>query len=95
MKTASISKTKNHLSALLEEVQRGETVVITDHNRPIARLERLEQSPDGSDIPWLIQAGILSPAAQRPDIQALLKLPRAIAPQACLAAAVDEDREGR
>ena len=38
MKTASISQTKNQLSALLDQVWQGETIVITDHDRPVAKL---------------------------------------------------------
>ena len=38
MKTATISYTKNHLSALLEQVKRGETVTILDRTKPVARM---------------------------------------------------------
>ena len=38
MKTASITHTKNKLSALIDEVKRGETVLILDRGRPVARL---------------------------------------------------------
>lgn len=38
MKTASISATKNQLSALIERVRQGETILITDHDRPVAKL---------------------------------------------------------
>lgn len=39
MKKASISETKNRLSELLERVRRGESILITDRDRPVARLE--------------------------------------------------------
>lgn len=39
MKKASVSETKNRLSELLERVRRGETILITDRDRPVARLE--------------------------------------------------------
>jgi prevent-host-death family protein len=39
MKMASISETKDRLSALIDRVRHGETVVITDRNVPVARLE--------------------------------------------------------
>ena len=39
MKMASISETKDHLSALIDNVRHGETVVITDRSIPVARLE--------------------------------------------------------
>jgi prevent-host-death family protein len=35
---------KTHLSRLLKEVARGETIVITRHGRPIARLAPIEGS---------------------------------------------------
>ncbi len=38
MNTATISHTKNHLSAMLLRVQNGETIVILDRERPVARL---------------------------------------------------------
>lgn len=38
MKIASITETKNQLSALLEEVKAGEVVVICDRDQPVARL---------------------------------------------------------
>jgi prevent-host-death family protein len=39
MKIATISQTKNRLSALLDRVRHGETILIMDRDRPIARLE--------------------------------------------------------
>ncbi len=39
MRTATITEAKNRLSALIDRVQHGETVVITDRGRPVARLE--------------------------------------------------------
>ena len=38
METASISQTKNQLSALIDQVRQGEIIVITDHDRPVAKL---------------------------------------------------------
>ena len=38
MKTPSISQTKNQLSALIVQVRQGESIVITDHDRPVAKL---------------------------------------------------------
>ncbi len=38
MKTASISEAKNRLSAYIDMVRRGETVLITDRSRPVAWL---------------------------------------------------------
>lgn len=38
MREVQASEAKTHLPALLDEVERGETVVITRHGKPIARL---------------------------------------------------------
>ncbi len=38
MKTASILQTKNQLSALIDQVRQDETIVITDHDQPVAKL---------------------------------------------------------
>lgn len=38
MRTIQSSEAKVHLSELLDDVERGETIVITRHGRPIARL---------------------------------------------------------
>jgi len=46
MKIASITETKNQLSALLAEVRQGETVIIMDRGRPVARLEAVAQVAD-------------------------------------------------
>ena len=45
MKTASITETKNRLSGLLDEVRRGETILIMDRNHPIARIEPIMDTP--------------------------------------------------
>ncbi len=46
MKQATISYTKNHLSALLEQVKRGETITILDRTKPVARMVPIESSGD-------------------------------------------------
>jgi prevent-host-death family protein len=39
MKSASITEARNNLSALLDQVKEGESILITEHGRPVARLE--------------------------------------------------------
>ena len=39
MKTATLTETKNNLSALVDQVRHGETILILDRGRPVARLE--------------------------------------------------------
>ena len=50
MKKASLTDTKNNLSALVDQVQHGETILILDRGRPVARLEsvlRIGDDPEG------------------------------------------------
>ena len=72
MKKASITQTKNQLSALLDRVRHGETVLIMDRGRPVARLEPALQEGERNEagrLARLERAGILrraiSPARSR------------------------------
>jgi prevent-host-death family protein len=40
---------KTHLSALLERVERGESITITKHGRPVARLVPVGGGPDRAE----------------------------------------------
>ncbi len=47
METVGAFDAKTHLSALLERVEQGETIVITRHGRPVAQLSPVERrDPD-------------------------------------------------
>jgi|JI10StandDraft_1071094.scaffolds.fasta_scaffold07450_11 antitoxin (DNA-binding transcriptional repressor) of toxin-antitoxin stability system len=46
MSVATISYTKNNLSAILEKVKAGETVVILDRDKPIAQITKVDESDD-------------------------------------------------
>jgi prevent-host-death family protein len=63
MRKATITETKNSLSALLDRVQHGETVLITDRSRPIARLEPVtspgDPGPDEGRLARLERAGVI------------------------------------
>lgn len=78
MKIASITETKNQLSALLDKVRHGETILITDRDRPVARLE-----PVGNDdqvdlkgrLAHLERNGIIQRASGKPSKLILEKRP--------------------
>ncbi len=59
MKTASVSQTKNQLSALLDQVRQGEVVVITDHDRPVAKLTAIDSMDISGGIGMLERKGII------------------------------------
>lgn len=68
MKTATISQAKNHLSELLAGVKRGETVLILERDRPIARIVPIEPSQQSDDerLADLERRGIIRRAARPP-----------------------------
>lgn len=69
METTNISNLKNRLSEYLRKVRAGETVIILDRDRPIARIERIAGSEAGDErIARLEAQGIISrPTATLPD----------------------------
>ena len=54
MKSVGVYDAKTNLPRLLDEVQAGETVTITKHGKPIARIVPIPQVP--SDIDETIEA---------------------------------------
>lgn len=60
MKTANIAELKNHLSSYLLDVKRGEEVLISDRNVPIAKIVPLKNTDDFSiEELALASAGVL------------------------------------
>ena len=63
MKKASITEAKNSLSALIDRVRSGASVLIVDRGRPVARLEPVNGlGDDDSRLARLVRDGIVSPA---------------------------------
>ncbi len=77
MKSASVSETKNGLSALLDEVRRGETVLITHHGTPVARIERCDPADLAADAAAaaLVQRGVADPPRDALDVDGYLAAP--------------------
>lgn len=82
---ANISETKNRLSELLARVRRGETLVIMDRKRPVAKVEAL-------DAPAFHEG--LRPPQKTWNPASVLGLPLGgrLAPEESLARAVSEER---
>jgi prevent-host-death family protein len=61
MRTVSISEAKNGLSALLDQVKAGESVVITDRGVPVARIEPVTNRSDDDEgrLDRLERAGVI------------------------------------
>jgi prevent-host-death family protein len=100
MKTATISETKNGLSALLDRVRNGETVLITDRSRPIARLEPVatvaDPGPDEGRLARLERSGVIR-RARTGRLEEILRVPPPVAETGgdVLEALLDERRTGR
>lgn len=89
MKTAPVTDLKNRLSHYLRLVARGESVTITDHGQPVARLSRVEAS--SADTASLVAAGLArAPLAPLPPDFLERQLPVGDVRQALL-----EDRDDR
>ena len=99
MKKASITEAKNHLSALIDGLKGGSSVLIVDRGRPVARLEPVtmgsESEHDGR-LSRLIREGIVRPG-RAPLPQALFadSPPRAKRGASAVRALIEERRENR
>ncbi|MFQ5789576.1 MAG: type II toxin-antitoxin system Phd/YefM family antitoxin [Acidobacteriota bacterium] len=100
MKVATISQTKNNLSALLDRVRHGETILIVDRNRPIARLEPVVPAGAGEEdgrLARLERAGLIRRSRQAvARDKTLARLPpKALKGGDILKALLSEREEGR
>ena len=65
MKSTTVSDAKNRLSYYLDHVKGGETIVITDRGRPVARLEPIPPDADpGGRRERLTRPGLMRAAAE-------------------------------
>ena len=97
MKTATITDAKNRLSALIDQVRSGETILILDRGIPVARLEPAAAHPDVSGrFQRLERAGIMK-MGSGPDPVDLLETPAPRLPAGVSAVDVllHERRSGR
>jgi antitoxin (DNA-binding transcriptional repressor) of toxin-antitoxin stability system len=77
VKKARIAVAKNNLSRLIDDVKRGESILILDRDTPVARLEPVATDP-GSASAWmadLVRSGIVAPPRKPLDAAAFLARP--------------------
>jgi prevent-host-death family protein len=93
---ATITEAKNRLSALIDHVRGGESVLIVDRGTPVARLESaVSAAPDAEGrIARLERAGTVRAARKPPAIDLLSKKPPSPRPGASGVAALLEERRG-
>lgn len=97
MKTTSISNVQENLGALLDQVRRGETFMILDQDKPVARLEPVGTAElaglDRARLELLVDEGLIQPAQKALNMD---NLPDPVIPlkQANAVGALLADREG-
>ncbi len=94
VKTATITEARDELSALIELVREGETVVITDEGRPVAQLvPALSTDDDEARLERLVRAGVIKRGTGR--MPAIPLLNRPARSSGVLDSLIEERREGR
>jgi prevent-host-death family protein len=72
MKQVQFSTAKAQLSDLIDEVERGETVVITRHGKPVARLMREEDGRRADALKAMAEVKELRKTAGRATVEEIL-----------------------
>ena len=97
MRRATITEAKNGLSALIDHVRAGESVVILDRGRPVARLEPVVQFDDvDGRIARLVRAGLIRVGTAAPPVELMSRRGPSLRQGAsAVAAVIEERRQGR
>lgn len=95
MERTNISNLKNRLSAILKKVRAGETVLVLDRNRPIARIEPVGGAGASDERLSRLEAAGLIRRPTRPLPRKMLaeELPRSR--RSVLTALLEDRAEGR
>jgi prevent-host-death family protein len=101
MKTVQIGDLKNHLSAHLRDVRKGEEIIVRDRNEPVARIVPYVPESIEEQEKLLIARGILRPPKNpAPDrdkwVKEFLARPRPkVSGRLAIQALLDEREESR
>src|SRR5436190_24161815 len=99
MKKASITEAKNGLSALIDRVRAGSSVLIVDRGRPVARLEPVttgHRADDDGRLGRLVREGVVRPARTAlPKALLTTAPPRPGAGGSAVQVLLDDRRTGR
>jgi prevent-host-death family protein len=95
MTVATITQLKNQLSAYIDRVRAGETILVVDRGVPVARLEPAANSEsDDGRVERLERAGLLRRGRGRISSE-LLRGPLPRSKRSVVDALLEERREGR
>jgi antitoxin (DNA-binding transcriptional repressor) of toxin-antitoxin stability system len=77
MKIVNLSDTENNLRALVGQVQQGETILILDRGRPVARMKAVQRDGDDPEgrLARLEQQGLLRRGFAPPPREILMARP--------------------
>ncbi len=93
MHTSNIASAKSHFSRLIDLVKQGQTVLITERNKPVATLQPIVRS-SSAGLEALHACGLLKPPSKSLDVAEFLAAPRAsLAPGISLTQAILAERE--
>ncbi|MGH2513417.1 MAG: type II toxin-antitoxin system Phd/YefM family antitoxin [Candidatus Limnocylindrales bacterium] len=97
MKTATITEAKNRLSALIDRVRTGESILILDRGVPVARLEPVATFPDPTGrLRRLERIGAIRVGEAPPPLDLLREpAPALPADASAIQALLEERRSGR
>lgn len=99
MRRVNISTLKNNLSAILATLDTKGPLIVTDRDRPVAELRRVESPKveDEARYASLVRRGLLIPPREPGSVLDALKIPRPKLkkPAGALEALLAERREGR
>ena len=93
-----MSQAKSHFSSYLNDVQKGETVLIFDRDKLVARLEPVSNAdiPDSERVRALVKSGAASAPRHKLDADAFLRRPRPRLPKGAAGAeTLVKDRDAR
>ncbi len=95
MKTATLTETKNNLSALIDQVRHGETILVLDRGRPVARIESAVTADSAAEgrLARLERRGVVRRATAVMPRELLAQKPPAPRGGASALAALLEERE--
>jgi prevent-host-death family protein len=98
MRKATVTEAKNQLSALIDQVKTGESILILDRGIPVARLESaIPAIDDDGRIARLQRAGVVRAARDPGGVSEMLHTepPRPRKGASVVAALLEERRAGR
>jgi prevent-host-death family protein len=97
MKVVTITQLKNGMSAIIDRVRAGESVLIVDRDVPVARLEPVPPAPADARLARLERAGLIRRGTGKPVPPERLAKPLRAGekPAGVLEALLEERREGR